>query len=152
MDEIAKLTDVAAVKALSSIVIAWSNHRGLEALALALQTRHQASTAFDESPDWAKGVPSASPESGAFARKMLGYLASGSDDEVSAWTRSAVKVQLEPRGQAVDPISLSIVGVIIIGGILAARVKKVPGAEFYEGIPKALADVMKAGASMALPS
>ena len=152
MNEIEKLSDVAAVNALSSVVTEWSNHRGLESLVIILQTQHRVPAAFEGSPDWAKGVPQASPEAGVFSRRMLRCLDSGTDDEVIAWTRLAVKAQFEAAGHVVDPLSLSIIGGIIIGGILAARVKKIGSVEFYEGVPKELADVMKAGASIAPPS
>jgi hypothetical protein len=50
--------------------------------------------------------------------------------------------------QALDPITLSIGGIILIGAILAARVKKIGNVEFYQGLPKETADVIKAAASV----
>jgi hypothetical protein len=150
MEEIDKLSDAAAVKALVGVVREWSNKRGLEALVVVYQVQQRASAALDKSPKWASTQPEASPESGKFARKMLHALATGNDDEVAVWTRHAVKSQSVAAAH-VDPITLSILGGIVIGAILAARVKKIGTVEFYEGVPKELADVIKVGSSIATP-
>jgi len=47
--------------------------------------------------------------------------------------------------EVLDPVSLGVVGGILIGAILAARVKRVGPVEFYDGIPNKLTDVVRAG-------
>jgi hypothetical protein len=152
MEEIQNMSDVAAVKALSRVVREWSNRRGFEALVVVLQARQQVGAAFDKMPSWAREAPQASPEAGEFARKMLSALVGGDDDEVASWSRAAVKSEFEAAAHVLDPVSLSILGGIFIGSILAARVKRIGSATFYHGIPKELGDLMKAGAGVAVPS
>jgi hypothetical protein len=150
MENIEKLSDAGAVKALSLVVADWSKRRGLEALMVVSQTQQNAIASLQKSPPWAGGKPDATPDAGRFARKMLVALADGSDDEVAAWTNTAVKAQFDAVAY-VDPLTLSIIGAMVIGGILAARVKKIGAVEFYEGVPKELADVLKVGAQVAAP-
>jgi hypothetical protein len=152
MDEVKNLSDPAAVKVLTRVVQEWSKRRGLEALVVVLQVRLQAGSSLDNSPEWAKGPPQASSEAGEFARKMLVALATGNDDEVASWTQTAVKAELASTAHVLDPLSLTIIGGIIIGSILAARVQTIGSVKFYKGIPKELANVLKTGASIAVPS
>jgi hypothetical protein len=151
MQTIEKLNDAGAVKALAEVTRKWGQHRGVEALVVLTQARQRQKAAFEASPAWAIDTPEATAEAGSFARKMLVSLATGNDDEVISWTETAIKAQAEATAHVLDPITLSILGGIIIGGILAARVKKIGPVEFYEGIPKELGDVMKAGAAIAVP-
>jgi hypothetical protein len=151
VEQIEKLSDAAAVNALAGVVKRWSEKRGFEALAVVLQTRHQAGAAFGKIPSWAAAEPQATPESGQFARRMLASLISGSDDEVAGWARASLPGELAATAHVLDPFSIILIGVLAIGGILAARVKKVGPVEFYEGIPKELGDIMKTGASVMLP-
>ena len=46
---------------------------------------------------------------------------------------------------------MAIGGTILIAAILAARVKSIGPAEFYEGIPPELTDVLKAASSIVVP-
>ena len=46
-------------------------------------------------------------------------------------------------------MSLGIIGGIVIGSILAARVKKIGPVEFYKGVPKELGDVLSAAGKFA---
>jgi hypothetical protein len=152
MSSIEQLSDAAAVTALLRVASEWAEQRGLEATVVVAQTYGRAGAAVAGSPGWARGAPEPTPEAGIFARRMLEAMVGGLDAEVATWTDQAVKkARAEASAQVLDPISLSIVGVIIIGGILAARVKRIGSVEFYEGVPKELADVLKAGAGIAAP-
>lgn len=51
--------------------------------------------------------------------------------------------------EVIDPASLSILGCMLIGAILAARVKRLGLVEFYEGIPNKLPNVVRAGLELA---
>jgi len=156
MDQITELNDAAAVRALSVVVREWSMARGFEVVAVMMHTRSVDSEKFAQAPAWATAEPQPSAEAGQFARKMLKVLASNDDEYVMEWTERAVEKEWQEQKQVVaqvlDPITLSIVGVILIGAILAARVQKIGSAEFYEGIPKELASVIKVGASFAAPT
>src|SRR3954463_6869589 len=46
--------------------------------------------------------------------------------------------------EGLDPVSLGILGGILIGAILAARVTRIGSVEFAEGIPDKLPDVVQA--------
>jgi hypothetical protein len=76
----------------------------------------------------------------------MAAILSSDDDEAAMWARAAVRRASARSGQLLDPISLGIAGAILIGSILAARVKKVGPVKFYEGLPKELGSVVKAGA------
>jgi hypothetical protein len=110
MQDIEKLSDAAAVKALSEVVKEWSRRRGVEALILLTKARQAAPAAFEAGPGWAVGPPESTSEAGQYARKMLDALATGNDDEVIDWTKAAVGRQLEAMAHVLDPISLSIIG------------------------------------------
>ncbi len=141
---IAKLSDQAAVMALSMVAEEWLRQRGLEAHVVIDGARKRTPESYDAVPSWAGDIPTVTAESGDFARRMLAALRSGADEEVSVWTERAIDEVSQAKGHVVEPLSLAIGGVILIGAILAARVKKMGSVEFYEGVPKELADVMKA--------
>lgn len=156
MDNASRLSDGMAIQALCDVVRRWSTHRGFEALLIATRTRELAAVPISQAPSWAVATPETSPAAGAFARKMLEVLTTGEDDEVAIWAQTAVRTALDKQAATVahvlDPISISIAGGILIGAILAARVKRIGPVEFYEGVPKELADVVKIGASVSTPN
>lgn len=152
MNQIADLSNEAAVKALSIVAKRWIRQRGLEAFIVVNGARCAKPRSFSTAPSWASGEPVASAESGEFSRKMLVHLKAGSDDEVSVWTDDALREVSHSQAYVVDPVTLAIGGIILIGAILAARVKKIGSIEFYKGIPKELSDVMKAGSGVVAPS
>ncbi len=137
-----------AVKALSLVAEAWMINRGREVYLTFHRTIQKAGDSYSSLPDWAREDPTATNESGDFARRMLTALIDAEDEEVRVWTVEALKTVYDPKAHF-DPITLSIGGVILIGAILAARVRKIGPVEFYEGVPENLAKVLKAGASIA---
>jgi hypothetical protein len=88
-------------------------------------------------------------DAGPLAKSALLAILDGQDDEVEAWARAAVRHTSEGAAHLLDPISLGILGGILIGAILAARVKRAGKVEFYEGVPKELGDIIS-GAGKAL--
>ncbi len=146
--DIQQLGNEAAVEALSLVAQAWMVHRGLEVYKTYHGVRSKAAESYEGLPSWARDAPVATDESADFARRMLTVLSDSSDDEVQLWTQEALEKVQKAQVHAIDPLTLSIGGVILIGAILAARVKKIGSVEFYKGIPENLAKVIKAGASL----
>jgi hypothetical protein len=143
------LSDTAATEALCKVAREWIKNYGLEVYQVYYQIREVTSDKFQKLPAWVKGSPEeVTDESGQFARDMLTALRNGVDDEVQEWTDSAIQKVNESKAHVLDPLTLGIGGLILIGAILAARVKKIGPVKFYEGIPDNLADVLKAGASV----
>ena len=145
--DIRQLGDEDAVKALSLVAEAWMANRGREVYLTFHGTIQKAEDSYSSLPDWARKSAKATNESGDFARRMLSSLIDAKDDEVRVWTSDALKTVYDPKAHF-DPITLSIGGLILIGAILAARVRKIGPVEFYEGVPENLAKVIKAGASI----
>jgi hypothetical protein len=152
MDLFKDLSDQAAVKALSIVSIRWLQQRGVEAILVFQEASRATSRLNTPLPAWAWEKAEANIQSGQYARSMLSCLKNGTDDEISVWVDDAIKDVRRPQGHVLDPVTLSIVGIMLIGGILAARVKKIGSVEFYEGVPKELADVIKAGSGIVVPS
>jgi hypothetical protein len=151
-EAIKNLSDVSAVKGLSLVAKQWLENRGLEAFIIIDGTRRTAGIDYQALPDWASGPPTSNSDSANFSRRMLAILSESDDSDVRAWTEKALAEVSEAKAQILDPITLSIGGAILIGAILAARVKKIGGvAEFYKGVPKELADVIKVGSTISSP-
>jgi len=83
----------------------------------------------------------------AACKKILQTLADCDDAEVRRWCRDAVTAAVQAKAQIFDPLTMAIIGTVVIGLVLAVRVKKVSkeGVEFYEGLPKDTDKVVKAG-------
>ena len=145
------LNDAAAVEALCGVAHQWLRRRGFEAYQVYYEVGQAAGEKLRELPGWVKSGPDEATEaSGTFARAMLRALHEGADAEVGEWTRSAVEKVHEPKAHVLDPVTLGIGGLVLIGAILAARVRKIGPVEFYEDIPENLGDVLKAGANCAI--
>jgi hypothetical protein len=97
-------------------------------------------------PAWVIDSRKSADEAGPLARSALLAIAEGTDDEASAWARTAVKHASETVAHLIDPISLGILGGILIGVILASRVKKIGKVEFYGGVPPEVADIVESAA------
>jgi hypothetical protein len=145
--DIQQLSDEEAVHSLYLIAENWMTNRGKEVYITYYGARERAAESYATLPNWARDTPEVTTDSGNFARQMLIVLIDAADDEVRVWTNEAINKVQETKAH-VDPVTLSIGGAILIGAILAARVKKIGPVEFFKGIPKQLANVMKAGASI----
>ena len=139
------LSDRAAIVALSKVASSWLASRTPEATRSLLVTTLAQGTSSSGIPGWALDPEESEQEAGTCARVALAAILEGTDDEAAAWARAAVRQASDAVAHLLDPVSLGIMGGILIGSILAARVKRIGGVEFYEGVPRELADVLKAG-------
>ncbi len=73
-------------------------------------------------------------------------IANGEDAFAARWVDVELKNLQDAKAEVLDPFTLAILGATLIGCILAARVSKIGSVEFYQGVPKELADVLKAAA------
>jgi hypothetical protein len=148
-DDVRNLGDVAAVRALSEVAQRWFEARGLQANVVMRQTEQYAHNNGLTIAVWAIEPQAPSPEAGAASRRALAALLIDDDLEIRSWAKDAVAAAKQTQIQVLDPLTLAVGGFVLAGLILAARIKKVgpDGAEFYEGIPKELANVLKAGAN-----
>jgi hypothetical protein len=149
MTDVNLLNDDLAVRALSEVTQRWFAERGLQAYAVLRETEGYAHRQNLPIPDWAIDQSLATAESGDASRAALQTLLNAEDPEIQGWTRSAVEKAYRTRAQVVDPVTLTVGGLVLGGLILAARVKKIGsgGVEFYEGVPEELANVLEAGAN-----
>ena len=147
--DVSQLSNAAAVEALSIVARSWIQHKGLEVYKVYYGVRSIIVEQFQGLPTWASDIPEVTDASGEFARKMLMVLNDAEDDEVQAWTRQSFE-RLDTATAHVDPVTLGIGGIILIGAILAARVRKIGPVEFYKDIPDDLANVLKAGTTIPL--
>jgi hypothetical protein len=150
-ERIGRLSDGAAVRALAMVGERWLEESGVDAFAAYQTARAKVGPRWDALPAWARGAPKVTKESARFARKMLDALLDGNDPTARAWALEALQEVETPRVQALDPLSLGIIGSTLVAAILAARVKKIGPVEFFEGIPKELANAIKAAIGAVWP-
>jgi hypothetical protein len=76
----------------------------------------------------------------------------GQGPNYNKWARQGIQEATEARGHVVEPVSAFIVGSLLVGLVLAARIKKIgkDGVEFYPGLPN-LSKLIAAASSMAMP-
>jgi hypothetical protein len=141
---IEQLTDANAVSTLTSVAKRWVAERPTDAVNAVMGVVSDAGSAAMRVAESPVGRTEVTPETANLSRAMLVELASGNDDEVIVWVEDAVSEAEGIGAQVIDPISLGIIGGIIIGSILAARVKKIGPIKFYKGVPKELGDVLSA--------
>jgi hypothetical protein len=143
--EIDNLSNEAAVTALSEVAQSWLSARPGEAgdalLSLTVGGRGPEPGTV---PGWAVDSRQVDADAAQLSRYALTTIAEGNDDEAVQWVKAALLQVSRPVPQIFDPVSLGILGGILIGTILASRVKKIGPVEFYEGVPKELADVVRA--------
>lgn len=142
--EIDALSDGAAVTALSEVAQAWLSDRPGEAGDALLLVAVSRGGNHREIPEWAVDSRQIDADAAQLSRHALTTIVEGDDEEAASWVRAALQQASQANAQIFDPVSLGILGGILIGAILASRVKKVGPVEFYEGVPKELADVIKA--------
>jgi hypothetical protein len=153
MIAVSELKDQQAIDAANFVVREWIKSAGLEAMAL-----WQAIDKITKT----QGPVEASigdPECGdptvvaKLSRQMLqAFLDNplGSDPSYRKWAQQGIKQVTEAHGHVVEPVSALIGGTVLIGLVLAARIKKAKkdGVEFYPGLPK-LSKIVAAASSMA---
>jgi hypothetical protein len=153
--QIHDLSNAAALEVLQIVVEKWISERGLEFYRAYSEVLGGTGNAFLALPAWITGTPTVSDKAGKLARHLLIYLAQSRDDEVKLWTQNAIDEVADPEVHMIDPLTLTILGVIVIGAILAARIGPVDieggRVEFYEGLPPELADILKAFVTVLSP-
>jgi hypothetical protein len=93
-------------------------------------------------PKWLEGAPAdASADLVKTSRVALEVIATGEREDARAWLSAELARMQQAQAQMLDPVTLTIAGATLIGCILAARVKKIGSAEFYQGIPSELSKV-----------
>lgn len=154
MNDVDRLNDTLAVRAVANVAEKWFDRRGLQAHTVVTRTQRYARNQDSSLPVWATEEATdeqtlVTPESGEACRTALRFLLNSDDPEVRSWTRTAIDEANQTQVHFVDPITLAVGGLVLGGLILAARVKKIgpDGVEFYEGIPEELANVLRAGAN-----
>lgn len=143
-NEVGSLGDKAAIAAIAQVARSWLLRRTPEATGALVTALAPTGDSVPAMPDWVLHPSESEEDAGRIARLALAVIVEGTDDEASSWAVAATKQASEATAHVLDPISLGVFGAILIGAILAARVKKVGPVEFYEGIPPELADVLKA--------
>jgi hypothetical protein len=151
MTDVEQLSAEQATVAANFVVQEWIRAAGLEALALwqAIEKARK-----DQGPieTWVADPKSNDPEVAELCRHILKVFlntptAKGLD--FRRWAQQGIDKATQARGHVLDPVSLLIGGTLLIGLVLAARVKRIGDVEFYEGIPENVADLVKATSSMA---
>jgi hypothetical protein len=150
------LTNEQAVGALRLVAQAWLANDGLNAFGVMADARDYVETRSLSLPGWASGMPldlaslsdDEAKEIGNHCRAALQTLTESPEPSARKWTADAIGKVTQPHGQVVELV-LAIKGVILIGMILAARVKKIDseGIEFYQGLPKGLSTLLTASRS-----
>lgn len=152
-DTIDSLTHAQAIRAVRLVAARWYDKDGLTAqVSLQAAQKRAATKSVDIE---ALIAPSVEPTAanGKLAREILQAIQDGADRKAREWVRGAVADVAANSGQALDPVSLALGGFMLIGLILAARVKRIKVGsteiDFFEGVPKEIVDVAKAGATAA---
>lgn len=143
--DLESLSDSALIAALAKVAQEWVSNRSAEVTDVLMSTAFAEGASFASLPAWLRD-PSTAPEAaGAIAKESLEAILNGVDDEAATWAATAVREAAEEAtAHLIDPISLGIIGVTLIGVILAARVKKIGKVKFYKGVPKELGSVLGA--------
>ncbi|MEE9586680.1 MAG: hypothetical protein V3V97_01470 [Hyphomicrobiaceae bacterium] len=133
------LSDTQAVDALNYLAEQWLDHRGRQAYAVMQHTYASAQRQAMPLPTWASAGPSADPVVADAARRALDQVRNGDDAEASEWAEAAIIRVTGAGARMIDPISMTIGGLTLIGFVLAARIARVDRQgekiEFYEGMP-----------------
>lgn len=123
----------------------WLEQSGIEAFASYQVVQNQVGKRELTLPAWldeSGGKPS--KELARTSRAALQALLDGEDEKLKAWLASEIVKLDKGQAQIFDPGTLAVLGLTLIGCILAARVKKIGSTVFYKGIDPELAKVLKA--------
>jgi hypothetical protein len=154
MTAVSQLTDEQAITAANFVVQEWAKVAGLEALAL-WQVIDKERKAQKEPIDASILEPKADdPEAAMLSRRMLeAFLDApqGSGPDFHGWAQDGIAKVTRVEAHVLDPVSMILVGTLLIGLVLAARVKSVgpAGVVFYQGLPPSLSNLVKIASSMA---
>jgi hypothetical protein len=146
-DAVKSLTDAAALRAVGRVVKEWFEADGWEALQVVVPLTLKVGEKKSEMPAWLIDSSASKTEAAKAARAALDVVLRGDNKDARRWVEVAIKEEGEPKGHVVDPVTLiAVTGMVFMGIILAARVKKVgeKGVEFYEGVPKEVVEIVKA--------
>jgi hypothetical protein len=153
----ADLTDQQAIVAANFVVGEWMKVSGAEALAL-WQTIDRVSKSEGPIEEWALDPKVKDRRTAKLCRQMLDAFASsppGKGADFRKWTRQGIDAAKEAHAQVFDPASAAVVGTVVIGLVLAARVQSIgkDRITFYKGLPSNLGKVVKlVASSMGVPS
>jgi hypothetical protein len=143
-----EISDSTAINALQSVGADWTDRNGKEAVQMVRRLYDYMIDQKIHLPEWVNEPTKNVAEAALAARAALGLLAEDADHpDTSDLTTNA----LLPRPGAVQHVIVPVTGgFILVGLILAARVKKIgkDGIEFYPGIPKELSKVLNAARSL----
>ena len=139
MSQTDSLTNEQAITALRLVGQSWLKEDGVTAYGVMADARDYISSRHLEMPEWLVGTPpnpgamltDEVAEIGRISREALQIIIDSEDQKAKGWVLSAIQKASEPHAQVVELV-LAIKGAMIIGTILAARVKKIDrkGIEF----------------------
>jgi hypothetical protein len=147
---IENLSNEIAVDILRKIALTWIDRRGVEAFLVYNNVREELNSEYVNLPNWLYKQPeAATPELVSISRLALNTILNGHDSEASNWVKTEINALEEVHAQF-EPVTFLIP--MIIGIILAARVKKIGDIEFYEGIPPEAVKIVKLATSLIFPN
>ena len=151
-EKVEQLSGTIAVEILRTVARKWLENRGVEAFVVIDDIRRKYGSKYDSLPDWLSvSSEDASTELVALSKLALSAILDGEDSVSRNWVEEELKDLEQAHAHVVDPITLVILGATIIGIILASRVKKIGDIEFYEGVPKEVADIVKHAITIPFP-
>lgn len=147
-DRIEKLNDEQAIFVLKKLTKKWLDSRGFEVYSIVSNAQYKSGIYLQNLPSSLIEDDAKNEELGMLSKYTLEFIVGGDDDEVIDWTNKILKEVEETKAQSIDPITLGVIGICIIGLVLAARVKKIGRVEFYKGVPREVVNLVKAGLSI----
>lgn len=148
-DRIGKLNDELAVYSLKKVVRKWFENKGFEAYCVVSSAQLKSGIFLHNLPDELTTDEAVNSELGDMSRYALKSIVDGDNDEITSWVNEVLDEVEKPKAQAFDPLTWGVIGLVVIGLVLASRIKSIGSAvEFYEGVPKEVVDIVKAGSSV----
>jgi hypothetical protein len=154
MIAVSELKDQRAIDAANFVVREWIKSAGLEAMALWQAIDKVTNTQGPAEASVADPKVCDPAVVAKLSREMLEVFLDGrppgTGPNYRKWAQQGIRQVTDAHGQVVEPVSALITGTILIGLVLAARIKKVKkdGVEFYPGLPN-LSKIVAAASSMA---
>lgn len=150
MAEIADLSNKQLIQATQLVVRAWAEDSGVEVLVVWQALEKEAGKARPLEA-WLLKPAENEVKAAEVCKKILLALIDCGDPKVRKWCRDAIAAAAQAKAQVFDPLTIAVIGTVVIGLVLAVRVKRVSkeGVDFYEGLPKDTDKVIKAGVAAA---